>query len=300
MIKEFGGDYIQWLRGFYQVAQSGSVSAAARVLNLRQPTVSHQIKCLEEHYGVTLFDRSKGGMVLTPEGREMLGHAISIFESVEEILERLNPRKTDFSGTISIASTHALIVYFLAPYVTRFSKQYPAVNFELIGGMLDLIEKGVDTGTADFGVVYLDPAGLRYAENFLFNTSLSLIASHKNQFGIKEGISLADISSLPFLGYPPNSTIKDLVYRRFKQEGCSINSLLILNHFEAIKTFVKLDMGVSIIFDYALTEYDKSQMQIISLYEYFGDIPIGTITRKRKYLAPASKAFLAELTQSTA
>ena len=57
MIKEMGGDYLQWLRGFYQVAKTGSFSMAGREIGRNQPTISHQIKCLEKEYGVTLFDR---------------------------------------------------------------------------------------------------------------------------------------------------------------------------------------------------------------------------------------------------
>ena len=300
MIKEFGGDYIQWLRGFYYVAQTGTVSAAARVLRLRQPTVSHQIKSLEEHYGVTLFDRSQGKMVLTPEGQNMLNHAIDVFESVKETAERLDHKNTELSGKITITSTHALIVHYLATFITSFTKQYPKVSFELIGGMLDVIEKEIDSNDADFGIAYIDPTVTRYEINHLFNSSLSLIASMRNQFDLREDISLQEISRLPFVGYPPNSTINNLVIQQFKQNGYEINFLLVLNHFEPVKAFTKLDFGVSIIPDYALTEHDREHLRVISLYDYFGDLPIGIITRKKKYLSPASKAFLAWLKKDQA
>ena len=295
MIKEFGGDYIQWLRGFYYVAQTGTVSAAARVLRLRQPTVSNQIKNLEEHYGVILFDRSQGRMVLTPEGHDMLDHAIDVFESVKATTERLTHKNTELSGKITITSTHALIVHYLAPFITSFTKQYPKVSFELIGGMLDVIEKEIESNNADFGIAYMAPAITRYEIIHLFNSSLSLIASIRNQFGITEDFGIREVSKLPFVGYPPNSTINDLVVQRFKQDGYEINFLLVLNHFDPVKEFTKLDFGVSIIPDYAITEYDREHLRVISLHKFFGDLPVGVITRKRKYLNPASRSFLAWL-----
>lgn len=295
MIQEFGGDYIQWLRGFYYTVHTGSVSESARMLGRRQPTVSQQIKNLEEHYNVILFDRSKGSMALTPEGQELFEHAISVFESFKEISDRLKPKKIELKDKITITSTHVLTMNYLASYVTNFKKNNPKVSFELIGGMLDHIKKDIDSGKADFGVAFLDEVVAEYEFHHLFNTSLSLIAKKENKYNIHRDISISEISRLPFVGYPPASTIKSIVYRRFKQDGCKVANILMLNHFELIKTFVKQDFGVSIIFDYALQDYDRTQLQITSLRNYFGDLPIGIIFRKRKYLNQSAKAFLAEL-----
>ena len=106
---------------FYYVAQTGTVSAAARVLRLRQPTVSHQIKSLEEHYGVILFDRSQGKMVLTPEGQDMLNHAIDVFESVKETSETVEPQeyRTERQDHYH-QHPPALIVHYLASFITQF------------------------------------------------------------------------------------------------------------------------------------------------------------------------------------
>jgi len=295
MIREFGGDYIQWLRGFYYTVRTGSVSESARLLSRRQPTVSQHIKNLEDNYNVILFDRSKGGMDLTPEGQELFAHAIGVFESFKEISDRLRTGKVELKDKITITSTHALTMYYLAPFVTNFKKRNPKVSFELIGGMLDVIKESIYSGKADFGVAFLDEMEAGYDVHHLFNTSLSLIANKENKFGIQKDISLSEIARMPFVGYPPASTIKSIVYRKFKQDGCKLDNILLLNHFELIKTFVKHNIGVSIIFDYALNEHDKTQLDITSLRKYFGDISIGIINRKRKYLNQTAKAFLAEL-----
>jgi DNA-binding transcriptional LysR family regulator len=69
------GDFLQWLRGFYYVAKRRSVTQAAMEMRRNQPTISHQIKCLESEFGVALFERSSGKMELTPEGRALLEKA---------------------------------------------------------------------------------------------------------------------------------------------------------------------------------------------------------------------------------
>ena len=94
MIEEIPGDLLQWLRGFYFVAERGGVTQATLVMGREQPTITRQIKCLEKELGVTLFDRSSGKMKLTPEGRNVLEHVITLFEDVKEIR---NTRKYTWS-----------------------------------------------------------------------------------------------------------------------------------------------------------------------------------------------------------
>lgn len=92
MIDEIPGDLIQWLRGFYFVAEKESVTQAAIAMRRGQPTITYQIKCLEKELGVTLFDRSSGKMKLTSEGKDVLENVISLFEAVKEI--RNTPGRT--------------------------------------------------------------------------------------------------------------------------------------------------------------------------------------------------------------
>jgi DNA-binding transcriptional LysR family regulator len=83
MINEIPGDLVQWLRGFYFVAERGGVRLAAAAMGREQPTITRQIKCLERELGVTLFDRSSGKMKITPEGKILLEKAVSLFEDVK-------------------------------------------------------------------------------------------------------------------------------------------------------------------------------------------------------------------------
>ena len=100
MIEEIPGDLIQWLRGFYFVAEKESVTQAAIAMRRGQPTITYQIKCLEKELGVTLFDRSTGKMKLTPEGRDVLENVISLFEAVKEIRNTPGKNHQEYKGKL--------------------------------------------------------------------------------------------------------------------------------------------------------------------------------------------------------
>lgn len=105
MIEEMSGDFFQWLRGFYYVTKIKSVSLAAAEMGRNQPAISHQIKSLEKELGVTLFDRTKGSMELTPEGISLLGKTISVFELIKEMKGVVcREDQLDLSGKVVVAT----------------------------------------------------------------------------------------------------------------------------------------------------------------------------------------------------
>ena len=85
MLDRIKGDFLQWLRGFHAVADTGSVAAAAERLGLQQPAVSYLIHCLEQELGVHLFTRYKRSMCLTNEGHQLFEKTVTLFEVVREI-----------------------------------------------------------------------------------------------------------------------------------------------------------------------------------------------------------------------
>src|SRR5579863_1824156 len=113
MIDQMSGDFLQWIRGFYFVAECGSVTKAAELMGREQPTVTHQIKCLEKEFGVTLFDRSSGAMKLTAEGRVLLEKSISLFEVVRGMKSDLLRERMEYDGHIVIAASYTVIDTFL-------------------------------------------------------------------------------------------------------------------------------------------------------------------------------------------
>lgn len=120
MIKEIEGDLLQWLRGFYAVAEQGSVTQATDLMRREQPTITRQIKCLEKQLGVMLFDRSTGTMKLTAEGKILHAKVISLFDTLQEIQDEFKKELREYQGRIVIAATHAIINYFLPPTSSVF------------------------------------------------------------------------------------------------------------------------------------------------------------------------------------
>ena len=133
---------INWddLRYCLAVAREGSVTAAARKLEVNHTTVSRRISALEQDLNVTLFDRSTTGWLITPVGETILASAEHMAEEVNSIKRLVQADRQELSGKLRVTSVDICIQRLLLPPLKAFARQYPDIEIELIASteMLDL------------------------------------------------------------------------------------------------------------------------------------------------------------------
>jgi DNA-binding transcriptional LysR family regulator len=121
------------LRHFAALADTGSLSAAARRLRVEHATVARRVAALEAAAGVKLVDRRSGRYVLTSDGQRVADHARRI-ESEAFALERaLLSRQSDFSTEVSISAPPQIAVALIAPRLVQLKQSYPQLRLRLLG-----------------------------------------------------------------------------------------------------------------------------------------------------------------------
>lgn len=199
MLKEINGDIIQWLRGFYHVALSGSITKGAAAMGRDRASVFHQVGKLENMLGATLFVRSKQGMKLTGEGQKMLRWTEELFLKLETLNSGLFDETPETLGRLHIGMTHLMAVRIVVPAMDEYFKLYPKVEVELfIAPHLQFVAM-VETGELDFAVGLRPPVSSATAFEPLLRDTPMLAASKKA--GILKGTpsSLADLAQYQLL-----------------------------------------------------------------------------------------------------
>src|SRR2546423_6470123 len=144
--------YLQ-LRGFCYAASSGSISKAAKRMNLSQPAVSQQIQGLENELGVTLFIRRAAKIQLTHDGELLFEMAHGLIEELEQLDEEFRQRRSEVDeGHIEVAAGLSTILYFLPKHVEAFRKAHPKIEMRLqnVTGLEGL--ERLRAGLVDFAV----------------------------------------------------------------------------------------------------------------------------------------------------
>lgn len=120
------------LRLFLAVADTGTLTAAARACGLTQPTLGRRIQSLEQRLGQKLFQRTAAGFLLTDTGQALLPVARGMAEAADTALRQLSGQEAQLSGTLRISSFDWFSHYVLADYCAGFLRLHPQVSLELI------------------------------------------------------------------------------------------------------------------------------------------------------------------------
>ena len=131
------------LKVFIEVANTKSISQAAKQLEFTQSNVTLRIKQLEKNIGYSLFHRTNRGVILTNEGEKLYPFAIDIVKKVEEAKNQM--RNIDFQEVLKIGSTQTFTTSNLMPFIERLNKDFSKMKLEFkVASSLDLIEKLLD------------------------------------------------------------------------------------------------------------------------------------------------------------
>jgi DNA-binding transcriptional LysR family regulator len=118
------------VRAFLTVVETGSVTEAARQLNLSQGAISQQIKRLEQLSGKHLFARSGRRLILSPEGQGLTGSAAHLLSANDQLWAAL--RQPAFVGEVRFGAPYDIIGSYTPPILRRFSKSFPAIRVTLV------------------------------------------------------------------------------------------------------------------------------------------------------------------------
>ena len=141
------------LRYFQAVARCGSLSAAARVLQVSQPGLTAVIKQLEESFGTKLLVRLRTGVSLTSTGEELLRYANESLVRLEELEQRIKGLESDEAGSFVIGCHESLGAYFLPQWMTQFLESNPRIQITLSNAPSRVVLNATVERTVHFGIV---------------------------------------------------------------------------------------------------------------------------------------------------
>jgi DNA-binding transcriptional LysR family regulator len=127
-------DQIDWnqLRAFLHVAETGSMSAAARRLGLSQPTLSRQVAAIEQHLGVALFERIGKSLRPTAAALSLLEHARTMGASAEELSLAATGHAQAIDGVVSISASDMVAAWMLPPVLHALGEEAPRLRVEIV------------------------------------------------------------------------------------------------------------------------------------------------------------------------
>jgi len=289
---------LQQLRGFCCAARTKSISRAAEKLLLSQPSVSLQIKALEQELGTELFQRRGPRISLTHDGQRLLELARPLVEAIDGLEEAFSSlRESADRGVVNIAAGGSTIQYLLPPFVEKYTREHPQVDVRLhnVTGKagLELLREG----EVDFAIgPMLDtPPDITFHPIVTYEPMLITRLDHP--LAAKKQPSLKDIAKYPLILPPKNLSTHRFVESVFAEHELDHDVKLEVGGYDVIKRYVELGLGISIVMSHCLSGADH--LHAAPLRRYFPTRTYGVVLRKGKVPSPAAARFVETLREDT-
>ncbi len=189
---------IQKYKAFISVVECGSFTRAAERIFYSQSGISRMINDLETEWGVSLFERSRQGARLTPEGSRLLPFARGVYESYGRLQSEVDALNGVQSGTIRIGTFSSVAVHWLPAILSEFRQHYPEIVFELVPGDYRETERRVLEGQVDCGFTRL-PVHSSLESLFLHHDPYRVVMPEDHPLAGLQTVPLQALCDYPFL-----------------------------------------------------------------------------------------------------
>jgi aminoethylphosphonate catabolism LysR family transcriptional regulator len=233
------------LRAFHAVACEGSFTRAARSLSVTQPTISAQVKELEELYGVKLFERIGRGIAITELGQALYDITRRQFGLETEAEQLLASARGLLRGQLRIGADAP---YHIIPLLRPFSQRYPAIRLSLAFGNSHDVLDGLLERRSDVAVLAdLQPDERLHAVPFRRNRLLLFVA-HGHPWIARKGVRLRELEGQRVVLREHGSITRALFERALAEAGIALGDTLEIGSREGVREAVAAGLGIGAVF----------------------------------------------------
>ena len=239
------------LRLFLALADTGSVSAAARAMHVTQPTASMQLREVADAVGLPLYEVVARRVHLTDAGRELARTARAMVGEWEGFAQQVDATKGLERGRLKVAVV-STAEYFVPRLLGTFCDRHPSIEISLEVQNRDGVVARLRDNLDDLYVMSMPPADVAIEDRVLMPNPLVVIAPASHPLASRANAGLRDLRDARFILREPGSGTRMATDAHFRAAGFSPNLRLELGSNEAIKEAVAGNLGVAVVSVHAL------------------------------------------------
>ncbi|MGG6313293.1 LysR family transcriptional regulator [Paenibacillus macerans] len=286
------------LEYFIAVGEELHFTKAADRLGISQPTLSHQIRLLEQELNTPLFRRIGKKNYLTQAGHILLEHARRVVYELEQARLEIGQLNGMQRGCLRIGCSGN---HLLESKLISFHRQYPGIELTVIELATEETHAGLLGNQLDLGVVFLPLQDEQIISRPLFDEELVLVISGEHPFADRPEVELKQLAGLPLVLFPPKFFVRQLFDAACADRGISLAPVMELSTMESQVRMVRHHVGGTILpGSYAKTLIGSGRdgdLAVIPLAEPAPRKNVGLVYRSNAFMDAALQAFIRHLTE---
>ncbi|MDB5765002.1 MAG: transcriptional regulator, LysR family [Herminiimonas sp.] len=283
---------LRHLRYFLAAAQSQNFTRASESLHITQPTLSHQIKQLEDELGMPLFDRVGRAVRLTTAGELFKICAKRTLQEIDSGRDALSELENLKHGSLTLGVLSSFGTFFLPSILASFNAAYPSIKITVLRQRTGEIEKRVLDGELHFGVAYTSPGADQLKVEPLFNDPLALLVGDRHPLAGCREIACNELNEHGLILLTPEYNTRKLVDATLAVNGIDPRIVMEMNAIEPILATVRHSTLATILS--ARLVHEMPGLHQIPLTPTVTHT-VAIFTRHNSYLSAAARAFIDEI-----
>lgn len=281
---------LRQLTYFLALCDTLHFTRAAERLGISQPTLSQQVRALEESIGLPLFDRLGKRIALTEAGAIVRRHAHDVFKSLEAVHRELDDLRAFKAGTLVMAVLPSELEYRLAPFFAEFYRDNPGILLRLLS-TVEVVKKVLDN-EVDLGLTQLPVHDDRLVSVPLYREEYVVVVAPGHPLASREAVALSELVGVPMVMYPPGFPAREVVDRRFRALGLTLDTVVETSSNPSLIEFVAAGVGAAILPHIILNAVHHPELKLIPLSDGPPMREIGLVYQGHKYLGKAAQQFM--------
>jgi LysR family transcriptional regulator for metE and metH len=208
---------LRHLRTLAALRSAGSLVRAAQLLNLTQSALSHQVKMMEDRYGIPLFERKSVPLAFTAAGERLLALADTALPAVEQAERDIVKLAQGDSGQLRVVLECHTCFDWLMPVMDTFRQRWPEVEIDLVSGFHSEPVELLRSGEAD--LVIGSAGGPEYSVHPLFRFEILVVLSERHRLAAAKRLQAADFDGETLITYPVPEERIDLIREVLRPAG---------------------------------------------------------------------------------
>jgi DNA-binding transcriptional LysR family regulator len=283
------------LRLVLALSETGSVSAAAKVMHVTQPTASMQLKEVSGAVGLPLYEVIARKVYMTEVGLELARTARTIAAEWEAFEQRVDSHKGLVRGTLRVAVV-STAKYFVPRLLGSFCKSYPEIDISLEILNRDGVVSRLRNNLDDIYVMSTPPADIDLVDVTFMANPLVMIAATRSPLAKRKQLALSELAGERFILREKGSGTRMAIDQFFKAAKFRPNLRLELGSNEAIKESVAGGLGISVISSHALHGHEREHgVCVLNVQGFPLDSNWHIVHPKGKKLSPIASVFKSHL-----
>jgi LysR family cyn operon transcriptional activator len=282
---------LRHIRYFLAVAEHRNFTRAAEALHVSQPTLSQQIRQLEDTLRVQLLDRSGRTIQLTDAGAAYVQYARRALQDLEAGTRAIHDVQELSRGSLRLAMTPTFTAYLIGPLLEKFNRRYPNITLKILEMPQDRMETLLNEDALDVGIAFDDTSSPDIETQALFVETLAMVVGKSHPHANKRtALTLREFEGEALVLLNEEFATRHYIDRYCRQHGVAPRITMEVNSINAVIELVRRSTLATLL--PAAIAREHSELRLVDLVPALPQRSAALLLRKGAYRSAATRAFI--------